>query len=195
MDADGSRIAFIRLPSVLRQGGAGAYREELTPWSIRVAEVSSGTGREVWHADKGSGSVWGPSYGGLLTALALARSSDLFAAGVDMMGVHDWSVLGGSVATPALDPEKQREQVRLAFDSSPMASMTTWKSPVLLIHGDDDRNVAFNQTVRLIEALRQRGVDFEEIVFPDEVHDFLLFKHWIVSIQAGDQFFDRKLSH
>ena len=139
--------------------------------------------------------VWGASYGGLLTALALARSSDLFAAGVDMMGVHDWSVIGGSVATPSLDSEKQREQTRLAFESSPMASMATWKSPVLLIHGDDDRNVAFNQTVRLVEALRAQGVDFEEIVFPDEVHDFLLFKHWIVSMKAADEFFDRKLRH
>jgi dipeptidyl aminopeptidase/acylaminoacyl peptidase len=139
--------------------------------------------------------VWGASYGGLLTALALARSSDLFTAGVDMMGVHDWSVIGGSVATPTLNSEMQREQARVAFESSPMANITTWKSPVLLIHGDDDRNVAFNQTVRLVEALRAQGVEFEEIVFPDEVHDFLLFKHWIVSMKAAGEFFDRKLRH
>lgn len=137
--------------------------------------------------------VWGPSYGGLLTALALARSSDLYAAGVDMMGVHDWSTAGASVATPTLDPDKQHEQVRLAFESSPMASMKIWKSPVLLIHGDDDRNVAFNQTVRLVEALREQGVDFEELIFPDEVHDFLWFHHWIVATKAAGDFFDRKL--
>jgi dipeptidyl aminopeptidase/acylaminoacyl peptidase len=136
---------------------------------------------------------WGASYGGLLTAQALARASDLYAAGVDMMGVHDWSGIGGSVASPALDPEKQREQKRLAFESSPMASMSTWKSPVLLIHGDDDRNVAFNQTVILAEALRKQGVEFEELIFPDEVHDFLWFKHWIVSVKAAEEFLDRKL--
>jgi dipeptidyl aminopeptidase/acylaminoacyl peptidase len=137
--------------------------------------------------------IWGGSYGGYLTAMALARSSDLFAAGVDMMGVHDWSALGGSVASPNLDPEKQRDQRRLAFESSPMASMSTWKSPVLLIHGDDDRNVAFNQTVILVEALRRQGVQFEELIFPDEVHDFLWFQHWIVSMKAADEFLDRKL--
>ena len=108
--------------------------------------------------------VWGPSYGGLLTALALARSSDLYAAGVDMMGLHDWSAPGASVATPSFQTEKEREQVRLAFESSPMASMKTWKSPVLLIAPDDDRNVAFNQTVSLVEALRKQGVEFEELV-------------------------------
>lgn len=137
--------------------------------------------------------VWGASYGGLLTALALSRASDLFAAGVDMMGVHDWSAIGGSVATPALDGDKQRDQARLAFESSPMASMKTWKSPVLLIGGDDDRNVAFSQQVRVAEALREQGVEFEELIFPDEVHDFLWFQHWIISAKAADDFFDRKL--
>jgi dipeptidyl aminopeptidase/acylaminoacyl peptidase len=74
-----------------------------------------------------------------------------------------------------------------------MASMSTWKSPVLLIHGDDDRNVAFNQTVILAEALRKQGVEFEELIFPDEVHDFLWFKHWIVSVKAAEEFLDRTL--
>jgi len=137
--------------------------------------------------------IWGASYGGYLTAMALARSSDLFAVGVDMMGVHDWSALGGSVASPSLDPVKQAEQRRLAFASSPMASMSTWKSPVLLIHGDDDRNVAFNQTVILVEALRAQGVQFEEMIFPDEVHDFLWFKHWVDATKAADEFLSRKL--
>lgn len=137
--------------------------------------------------------VWGGSYGGYLTAMALSRSSDLFAAGMDMHGVHDWSARGGSVANPNLDPEKQREQMRVAFESSPMASVKGWKSPVLLVHGDDDRNVNFGQTVMLVEALRAQGVEFEELIFPDEIHDFLLWEHWIKAMKAGDAFFDRKL--
>ncbi len=137
--------------------------------------------------------VWGGSYGGYLTAMALSRSSDIFAAGVDLHGVHDWSTRGGSVANPTLDPEKQREQARVAFESSPMASVKTWKSPVLLIHGDDDRNVNFSQTVSLVEALRAQGVDFEELIFPDDIHDFLLEEHWVKAMKAADNFFDRKL--
>jgi dipeptidyl aminopeptidase/acylaminoacyl peptidase len=137
--------------------------------------------------------VWGGSYGGYLTAMALSRSSDLFAAGVDLHGVHDWSARGGSVANPNLDPEKQREQMRVAFESSPMASVKTWKSPVLLIHGDDDRNVDFSQTVKLVEALRANGTEFEELIFPDDIHDFLLWEHWVKATTAGDDFFARKL--
>ena len=137
--------------------------------------------------------VWGGSYGGYLTAMALSRSSDLFAAGVDMHGVHDWSARGGSVANPNLDPEKQREEMRVAFESSPMASVKTWRSPVLLIHGDDDRNVNFDQTVSLVAALRAQGTPFEELIFPDEIHDFLLWEHWVKAYKAADDFFTRKL--
>jgi dipeptidyl aminopeptidase/acylaminoacyl peptidase len=137
--------------------------------------------------------VWGGSYGGYLVAMALSRSSDLFAAGVDMHGVHDWSARGGSVANPNLDPEKQRDQIRLAFESSPMATVKTWRSPVLLVHGDDDRNVDFTQSVKMVEALREQHVDFEELIFPDDIHDFLLLEHWVNAMKAADDFFSRKL--
>jgi dipeptidyl aminopeptidase/acylaminoacyl peptidase len=144
--------------------------------------------------------VWGGSYGGYLTALALSRASNLFAAGVDFHGVHDWSTERnfdvGSVAGG--DPEAQQavaEAARLAFESSPMASVRTWRSPVLLIHGDDDRNVGFSQTVTLAEALRQQHVYFEELIFPNEIHDFLLHRDWVTAYKAADQFFTKQLQH
>lgn len=142
--------------------------------------------------------VWGGSYGGYLTAMALSRASDLFAAGVDFHGVHDWSALRGYLtrAGASADPEEIRERqeaARIAFESSPMASVDTWKSPVLLIHGDDDRNVEFSQTVMLVEALRKRNVPFEELIFPNEIHDFLLARHWVEAYQATADFFARKL--
>jgi len=137
--------------------------------------------------------VWGGSYGGYLTAMALSRSSDLFAAGVDLHGVHDWSARGGSVANPNLDPDKQREQARIAFEASPMATVKGWRSPVLLIHGDDDRNVNFSQTIKLVEALRNQNTEFEELIFPDEIHDFLRVQDWSRAMHAAEGFFDRKL--
>lgn len=136
---------------------------------------------------------WGGSYGGYLTALALARASDLFAAGVDMHGVHDWN-MEIPTFSPRYDPAQRPEAARLAFASSPMASVSTWRSPVLLIQGDDDRNVPFAQTVQLAEALRKQGVDFEELVFPDEIHDFLLRRTWVRAYSASADFFDRKLA-
>jgi dipeptidyl aminopeptidase/acylaminoacyl peptidase len=135
--------------------------------------------------------IWGGSYGGLLTALALARNSDIFAAGVDFHGVHDWSALIGSRG--AEQAPDYKEALKLAFDSSPIASVATWKSPVLLIHGDDDRNVPFGQTVDLAQRLRRQNVQFEQLIFPDEIHDLLLWKSWVSGYKAGAEFFNRKL--
>jgi dipeptidyl aminopeptidase/acylaminoacyl peptidase len=141
--------------------------------------------------------LWGGSYGGYLTAMGLSRASDLFAAGVDFHGVHDWSSLRDVTGTPPPggDPKAQRqyqEALRLAFESSPIATVDSWKSPVLLIHGDDDRNVSFAQTEILAEALRARHVEFEELIFPNEIHDFLRHDHWIQAYTATADFFARK---
>ena len=136
--------------------------------------------------------LWGGSYGGFLTAMGLARNSDLFAAGVDMHGVHDWSVfLPHWENHPGAPDAKEAE--KLAFDSSPDAAVSTWKSPVLLIHGDDDRNVPFGQTVDLAQRLREQHVRFEELIFPDEIHDFLMWKNWFRAYGAAADFFDRTL--
>jgi dipeptidyl aminopeptidase/acylaminoacyl peptidase len=138
--------------------------------------------------------LWGGSYGGYLTALGLARASELFAAGVDLHGVHDWNLEIANLA-PLYEPEKRSEVARVAFESSPLSSIATWRSPVLLIQGDDDRNVAFAQTVQLAEALRKQQVHVEQLVFPDEVHDFLVHAHWLTAYGAADRFLGRFLKN
>ena len=130
--------------------------------------------------------LWGGSYGGYLTAMGLGRNSDLFAAGVDLHGVHDWPTdnWDGKNIPPEL--------TKLAHESSPVTAVGTWRSPVLFIHGDDDRNVYFTQTVDLAARLREKGISFEELIFPDEIHDFLLHKTWLAAYHAASDFFDRR---
>ena len=136
--------------------------------------------------------LWGGSYGGYLTALGLARNSDLFAAGVDVHGVHDWNMVIRNFV-PSYEPETREAFARLAFESSPMAWIDGWRSPVLLIHGDDDRNVPFSESVNLIESLRKRGVEVEQLVFPDEVHGFLLHRNWVTAFERSAEFMDAHL--
>ncbi|MEW6456394.1 MAG: prolyl oligopeptidase family serine peptidase [Acidobacteriota bacterium] len=137
--------------------------------------------------------LWGGSYGGYLTALGLARDSELFAAGVDLHGVHDWSLRarqrdGGGWGIHG------EELMRLAWDSSPVADVSFWYSPVLFIHGDDDRNVDFVQTTDLIQRLRAEGkAHVEQLIFPDEVHSFLCHKNWVQAYKAAADFFDKFL--
>ena len=136
--------------------------------------------------------LWGGSYGGYLTALGLSRNSDIFKAGVDIHGVYDWNnVIKNFI--PSYNKLEDPVFTKLAYDSSPIAFMDTWESPVLLIHGDDDRNVPFSETVDKAEALRRQGVEFEQVVFPDEVHGFLLHANWLKAYEATADFFDRML--
>jgi len=142
--------------------------------------------------------LWGGSYGGFLTAMGLARNSDLFKAGVDFHGVHDWSVFLTErpyFGNLALRPPDADAAIKLAWDSSPAASVSTWKSPVLLIHGDDDRNVPFSQTVDLVQRLRAQHVPFEELIIPDEIHGFLRWGSWVRAYAATADFFDRTLKN
>jgi dipeptidyl aminopeptidase/acylaminoacyl peptidase len=143
--------------------------------------------------------LWGGSYGGFLTAMGLARNSDIFKAGVDFHGVHDWATflpmwteeVEAKNANIAPDAKEARE---LGFKSSPVASVATWRSPVLFIHGDDDRNVPIQQTTDLVEKLRAQKVAFEELIIPDEIHELLRWNDWVRAYRATAQFFDRRLA-
>jgi len=141
------------------------------------------------NVDPGKIGLWGGSYGGYLTAMGLARNSELFAAGVDMHGVHDWS---GFLDEFPKDAPDREAALKLAFQSSPNAAIATWRSPVLLIHGDDDRNVEFSQTTDLVQRLRAQSIHVEELIFPDEVHDFLLWRSWVRAYGATEEFFGRQ---
>jgi dipeptidyl aminopeptidase/acylaminoacyl peptidase len=121
--------------------------------------------------------IWGLSYGGLLTSQALARNSDIFVAGADLAGVH----LYGNVIDTA----------NLAFRSSAVGAIDTWKSPVFLVHGDDDRNVDFAQTVGLVQLLRARDVYHELIVVPDDLHESMIHANWIDTFDRMGEFLKR----
>jgi dipeptidyl aminopeptidase/acylaminoacyl peptidase len=64
---------------------------------------------------------------------------------------------------------------------------------VLLIHGDDDRNVPFGESVRLVAALRRNGVAVEQLVFPDETHFFLTHSHWLAAYHRAAEFLEKRL--
>jgi dipeptidyl aminopeptidase/acylaminoacyl peptidase len=136
--------------------------------------------------------IWGGSYGGYLTALALARNSDLFKAGVDLHGVHDWSRL---LDKPETRYEKgdHDKAMEIAWSSSPDSQLDGWKSPVLLIQGDDDRNVRFQQTVDLARRLEERNLPVEELVLPNEIHGFLRHASWVRADEATASFLSRTL--
>jgi len=192
-------LGYIVLSVNYRSGiGYGLnFREALNYGAAGASEFNDALGAGLYlrgrpDADGAHIGVWGGSYGGYLTALALSRASDLFAAGVDLHGVHDWN-LELNIWQPAYDPNADKDAARIAWESSPLASVKGWRSPVLLMQGDDDRNVQFSQTVKLAAALRAQGTPFEEHIFPDEIHDFLLHRTWLTAYEYEAEFFGRYL--
>lgn len=138
--------------------------------------------------------IYGGSYGGFLTAMALGKNSDLFAAGVDIHGVHDWTTDNPRRRREGFEqaPDADRA-LEVAFRSSPVAYVSGWKSPVLLIHGDDDRNVRFDQTVDLVQRLNAAGVPYEELIIPDDTHHFMRHANSVKADSAVGEFLARKL--
>jgi dipeptidyl aminopeptidase/acylaminoacyl peptidase len=124
---------------------------------------------------------YGISFGGYLTQQALARNSDLFAAGVAHSGIYDWSTrLTGEAA-------------KVAREAAPISSIDKWRSPILIIHGDADSNVEFGQTISLVQALRARGIPYELLIVPDEGHFFATYAHLLRERRATADFFERML--
>jgi dipeptidyl aminopeptidase/acylaminoacyl peptidase len=169
-----------RVPPNFGPSGASEYNDILGAASFLKARSD---------VDSKRLGVWGGSYGGYMTALALARGSDIFAAGVDYAGVHDWNGLLKVYASAGA----QSASDSLAWASSPLSSIKNWRSPVLVIQADDDHNVPFNQTVLLMTALRQQHVPNELIVIPNEIHDLLLHRSWLTYFQAQSDFLDKHL--
>jgi dipeptidyl aminopeptidase/acylaminoacyl peptidase len=121
--------------------------------------------------------IYGLSWGGYITAQALARYPDLFSVGFDMAGVHTSTNEAG-------------------VPHSAMAFLDQWRAPILLSQGDDDRNVVFAEGIKLARALRERRPDVELVtrVVPDETHDmYLTFQNLVTVYQEGADFLLKKL--
>lgn len=133
--------------------------------------------------------IWGASYGGLMTALGLARASKDIAVGVDYAGVYNWNTMLASVGVPV----EAGEATRRGLDSSPIATIDQWHSPVLVVQADDDRNVPLQQSLELIEDLRLHHIEHDEIMMPNEIHDLARYSSWIALFKATDDYLHRYL--
>ena len=137
--------------------------------------------------------IYGGSYGGYLTAMALARDSDLFVVGVDIHGVHELSSRLEMPIGFEKTPDFEKAQ-RTAWYSSPLAYLDTWTSPVLFIHGDDDRNVRVSQTTDLIRRFEERKIPFEYLIIPDDSHHWMKFTNLVKVNGATAEFLKRYLN-
>jgi dipeptidyl aminopeptidase/acylaminoacyl peptidase len=131
--------------------------------------------RKQSFVDAGKLGLFGGSYGGYLTAMGLAKHSDIFKFGADIHGVHDRQK---KYNLENYNPDFEKAAA-LAWESSPAKFVETWKSPVILIHGDDDQNVNFRQSLLMYQLLTAKGVEVDYLVLPDETHHWQYFENML----------------
>lgn len=152
--------------------------------------------------------IYGLSYGGLNCLQALAREPAAYVAGACSAPVfnHVTSSDGPLRLSPPTDgawrqyatgpepdlsgpawPAAVGENVALAWASSPASLAANISAPLLLLHGDADANVAFQESVAVVRALRSQNgsaaAALEAFVLPDETHGFALFEHQLLAAE------------
>lgn len=122
--------------------------------------------------------IYGGSYGGFLTLMAMFTTPDVFAAGAALRPVSDWANYNAGYTSDILNlPQDDPEAYRI---SSPIYHAEGLKGALLICHGMVDTNVHFQETVRLIERLIElHKKNWEVAPFPIEDHDFEHPDSWI----------------
>lgn len=135
--------------------------------------------------------IWGVSYGGFMTNMALFLAPGTFRAGSSWAAVNDWENYNAGYTvqrlnTPQSNPEAYRR-------SSPIHFSVNLQDRLLIIHGMVDNNVLFQDAVQLTEKLIQEGKTFDHMFYPQESHGFIRDETWIDALRRTTELFDRYL--
>lgn len=168
------------------------YRQMGTP---ELEDIEDGVTWLVEHhgVDAERVGVYGGSYGGFLTLMALFTKPDLFACGAALRPVTDWAhynhgYTSNILNTPMVDPEAYES-------SSPIEFAEGLTKPLLICHGMQDDNVFFQDSVRLAQRLIElKKENWELAVYPVEPHGFEEPTSWLDEYRRIFSLFERHLN-
>ncbi len=136
--------------------------------------------------------IYGGSYGGFMTCMAMFRAPGVFKAGAALRAVTDWSqynhgYTSNILNTPDIDPEAYRQ-------SSPIGFAEGLQDPLLLASGMQDDNVFFKDTVMLVQRLIElQKQDFEVAIYPLDPHGFINADSWLDEYRRIFKLFENNL--
>ena len=137
--------------------------------------------------------IWGSSYGGFMTNMAMFLSPDTFRAGAAFSAVNDWENYNAFYTEQRLTkPQENPEAYRR---SSPITFASMLKNHLLMVHGIVDSNVMFQDAVQLSQKLVHEGKEYEEAYYPEEDHLFVRDETLIDAFRKTGNFFDRWLDN
>lgn len=140
--------------------------------------------------------VYGGSYGGFMVLAALTFHPDLWAAGVDVVGISNFVTFLENTSDYRR-AHREAEYGRLDRDRellermSPLNHVDKIQAPLIVIHGANDPRVPLSEAKQLVAALEKRGVPVEFLVFEDEGHGITKLANKLVAYPAVADFFAR----
>lgn len=137
--------------------------------------------------------VWGHSYGGYMTLMLLTKAGDYFRAGVARAPVTDWGLYDTHYTERYLG--RPDEPGDVYQNSSVFAHLDGLQSRLLLVHGMADDNVVFSNSVRLMNELQNRGVQFDLMTYPGKRHGISGEKTQAHLMHLMLDFFDRNVKN
>jgi len=151
--------------------------------------------------------IFGGSYGGYATMAGLTFTPDLYAAGINFVGVVDLELLqeGSNRNSERFngffhelrmewgDPDDPADREYI-IESSPLQQAHKIKSPVLIVHGAQDNNVKLEHATKLRDKLKSLGKDYEWYVEPYEGHGFRGEQSTVNFFNVMEDFLERKLN-
>jgi dipeptidyl aminopeptidase/acylaminoacyl peptidase len=142
--------------------------------------------------------IYGGSYGGFMTLMAIGKTPDIWSAAVDEYGIISWSTMVKN-SDPSLneylkallgDPENSR---KVYEDDSPITYIRSEKAPLLVLQGDNDPRVPKEEAQQVVEILKKEGRVVDVHYYANEGHGFVKRENQIDSIRRTIAWFDQYL--
>jgi dipeptidyl aminopeptidase/acylaminoacyl peptidase len=155
---------------------------------------------ETGYVDPKRIGITGGSYGGFMTLMALAKTPNLWAAGVDEYGIIDWRGIWLHSDLPDRqylesylgDPVKNKA---VYAASSPLTYMKNVTAPLLVLQGDNDPSVTKDQAATVVDLLKKSGRTVEAHFYPGEGHGFDKRENQIDALERTVAWFEKYLKH
>jgi dipeptidyl aminopeptidase/acylaminoacyl peptidase len=152
-------------------------------------------------ADRGRVAIYGGSYGGYAALVGAAFTPDVFRCAVDIVGPSNlktliesippyWAPMVAQFHTRVGNPETEED---LLWERSPLSRVDQIRIPLLIAQGANDPRVKQAESEQIVAALRERGIDHQYLLYPDEGHGFAKPENRLAFFAAAERFLARHL--
>jgi dipeptidyl aminopeptidase/acylaminoacyl peptidase len=190
-------------PNVRGSAGYGYDYQSLDDVRLRMDSVADLKHAALWLQEQGIAdpqriAVMGRSYGGFMVLSALTTYPDIWAAGVELVGIANFVTFLENTG-PWRRKLRESEYGSLEHDRefleqiSPIHKVDAIRAPLFVAHGANDPRVPVNEAEQMVAALRQRGIPVDYLRFDDEGHQFTRRSNQLITYPAIARFLEQHL--